>query len=144
MTQKEKPAVASGGLGSGLRTAASLPRAHCSASGGNGQVVYAQGRVVGCVVDGWLVKTGLDPARHKVRVPPGWATDTAHLLLPGLRGVRLVLVDGTTFEAPIGLWQRHGLRRFADQTELIDQYWSVSRPGETRAEQLSLFGEGAP
>ena len=29
--------------------------------------------------DGILLKVGLDPAKHQIRYPPGWAIDTAHL-----------------------------------------------------------------
>lgn len=119
------------------RAADNLPQAHSST-----RPVYAQGRVVGRMVDGWLVKTGLDPCRHKVRIPVGWATDAEHLEIPGLRGVRLYVKDGSTWTATLAAWRRYGRpldRGHGRQVVLVDRYWTVTRPGEPVADQLGLW-----
>jgi hypothetical protein len=107
-------------------------------------VYSAAGRVVGhLTLDGWLVKVGLDPAKHKLRQPEGWATDAAHLEIPGLRGIRIVTVAGETWEAPIALWRRYGIpldRGHGLQVVLPARYWQVRRPGERQAVQLELWG----
>ena len=84
---------------------------------------------------------GLDPQKHKLRVPEGWATAEEHLRM-GICGVRLLLTDGTVLEAAIEVWQRYGIpidRGFGQQVCLPQRYWRVTRPGEPLAEQLSLF-----
>lgn len=143
MSTKRTPAGTSGGREHWSRAVQTPPPSpHRTTGGGETQAVYSAGRVVGQLRDGWLVKTGLDPARHKVRIPPGWATDADHLLIPGLKGVRLVLQDGTRLEAPIGLWQRHGLRinrGFGPQVLLCDEFWAARRPGAPAVEQLALL-----
>jgi hypothetical protein len=97
--------------------------------------------------DGWLEKH-VDPARHKLRVPSGWATDVAHLQIVGLRGVRLFLPDGSVLTSTVEDWRRHGVpvrdRGFGEQVCLPDAFWTMRRPGEPIAEQLVLFGEVAP
>ncbi|MBM3216683.1 hypothetical protein FJZ36_17435 [Candidatus Poribacteria bacterium] len=96
-----------------------------------------RGRVVGAWVrdpDGslWLQKTGLDPARHMLRQPPAWSTDSSHLeelRRRGGVGVRLVLVDGTTFEARLDAFERQGIqvsRGFGPQIALPLDYWQTA------------------
>ena len=148
MTQAPRPAgVSSGPAGRGpARLGRDTAFAHSTPLGRNvqpGQVVRnAAGTIVGRLTpDGWLEKH-VDPARHKVRTPSGWATDMRHLETPGLRGVRLCLPDGTTLEAPIETWRQHGRlmdRGFGPQVLLVDRYWAVAHPGEPVAEQLALF-----
>jgi len=137
--RNEGPAVAGGGrTGKG----AGAPARFQDSTACVGCQVYAQGRVVGRIAaDGWLEKTGLDPARHRLRKPEGWATDIAHLGLP-IRGVRLLTVDGDVLEAPIALWRRYGIRverGHGVQIVLPTRYWVVRRPGEPAARQLPLF-----
>jgi hypothetical protein len=107
-------------------------------------VFNAQGRVVGRLSpDGWLEKH-VDPARHKLRIPSGWATDVAHLQLAGLRGVRLFLPDGTVLTSTLEDWRCHAVpvrRGFGEQVCLPDAFWTVRRPSEPQGEQLALFGE---
>ncbi len=114
---------------------------HSSTQPREGQVVYStHGKPVGVIRDGWLCKTGLDPARHMLRNPRGWCTDAAHLELPGLLGVQLVTTSGETWEAPVELWQRFGVRisrGYGDQILLPLRFWSVIQPG--RARQLPLL-----
>lgn len=109
----------------------------------------SSGRCVGQIVsapDGtvWLVKSGLDPKRHKLRCPPGWATDVEHLeqlRKLGGAGVRLVLKTGTVLEARLEDFDHYGRRidrGFGPQVALPEAYWR--RSGN---EQLSLFGEEA-
>src|SRR4051812_2261014 len=72
-------------------------------------VYTTDGRRVGRLVvdpDGriFLEKRGLDPQRHMLRKPPGWATDTMHLeelAQRGGYGVRLVCLDGSVWTAPL-------------------------------------------
>jgi len=108
-----------------------------------GPVVYnAQGRPVGRVEGGWLVKRGLDPERHMLRSPLGWCTDAEHLELP-IRGIRLHTIDGQTWEAELELWRRYGQpldRRWGAQVLLPAKYWRVERRG---VRQLRLGLEGA-
>jgi hypothetical protein len=111
-------------------------------------VYSAAGRVVGHITgDGWLEKRGLDPKRHMLHTPTGWATDAVHLEIPGLRGIRLVTVTGEVWEAPLALWRRYGIpldRGHGLQVVLPARWWQVRRPGEPEAVQLALFGEGQP
>ncbi|MBI4498111.1 MAG: hypothetical protein HY689_09460 [Chloroflexi bacterium] len=105
------------------------------------QLVYnGRGQPVGAIArdpDGavWLTKSGLDPTRHKLRVPAGWATDAAHLdalRAAGGAGVRLLLVDGTTLESTLSAWDAHALpvtRGHGEQVELPDRWWTVHRAG---------------
>ena len=119
---------------------------HCTTATAGAQAGQAVRNAAGAVVgrltpDGWLEKY-LDPARHKVRVPAGWATDAAHLDIPSLRGVRLILPGGTTLEAPVEVWRRYGRlmeRGHGLQVLLVDAHWQVTRPGEPVAAQLALF-----
>ena len=105
-----------------------------------GQVVYnAQGRAVGRIEGGWLVKRGLDPECHMLRRPPAWATDAAHLSLPVV-GIRLFTTTGECWEAPLETWRRYGReldRRWGKQVLLAARYWRGERRG---VRQLRLFG----
>jgi len=138
--RNEGPAVAGGGrTGKG----AAAPAQFQHSTGCVGCQVYAQGRVVGRIAaDGWLEKRGVDPARHKLRKPEGWATSAAHLDLP-IQGVRLFTVDGDVLEAPIALWRRYGVRierGHGAQVVLPIRYWTARRAGAPAARQLCLFG----
>ena len=111
-----------------------------STSAGRGCQVYnAQGRVIGHITpDGWLRKR-VDPAIHMLRRPPGWATDVTHLDLP-IRGIRLVTPDGTTYEAGLELFRRHGIRierGYGQQVVLPLSFWTVRRADQP--EQLPLL-----
>ncbi len=121
-----------------------LRRAHSTTGLLEGQPVYnSRGRVIGRIEGGWLVKRGLDPKRHQLRKPPAWATDAEHLRLP-IRGVRLVCVDGSVWEAPLSAFERYGLpvnRGFGKQVALPLKWWTVRREGEPH--QLELFGNGS-
>jgi len=148
MTQAPRPAgVSSGPTGRGTaRPSRDTAFPHYTGPGRKvqpGQVLRnGAGTIVGRLTpDGWLEKH-VDPARHKVRTPSGWATDAVHLETPGLRGVRLCLPDGTTLEAPIETWRRYGRlmeRGHGLQVLLLDRYWAVAHPAEPVAEQLALF-----
>ena len=142
MTTKEKPALREqSGQERDVAHSSAFVHTQCSAESQHGQIVYnGQGRPVGVICGGWLLKTGLDPARHKLRSPAGWATDAGHLEIPGLLGVRLVTISGETWEAPLSLWRRYGIpldRRFVAQLLLPARFWAVHRPG---VRQLLLFG----
>lgn len=122
---------------------------HSTTAAAPGQAVFgSNGRVVGYLRDRWLVKVGLDPAKHKLRQPSGWATDTSHLQIPGLVGIRLLTVNGETWEAPLSAWERYGIgldRGFGRQVVLPDRFWTVTRPGERVGQQLAFaWGGGAP
>lgn len=102
-------------------------------------VFNVQGKVVGHITpDGWLRKR-VDPAIHMLRRPPGWATDVTHLDLP-IRGIRLVTPDGTTYEAGLELFRRHGIRierGYGQQVVLPLSFWTVRRADQP--EQLPLL-----
>lgn len=118
---------------------------HCNTGPARRQMpVKSNGKVIGHIDDGWLVKRNLEPSRHKMRAPAGWCTDAAHLRIPGLKGVRLHLADGAVLEATVQQWRRYGIalnRGHGEQVLLTDDYWTTRRPGETRAVQFSLFGK---
>jgi len=142
--EKIVPAGGSGGRGWGARGGATDPHAHYTSGRAPEQLVYSsQGHVVGRLTpDGWLEKH-VDPARHKLRAPAGWATDVAHLQFVGLHGIRLVLPDGTILTSRIEAWRRHAVpvnRGFGEQMCLPDEFWVTHRPGEPAMEQLSLWG----
>ena len=62
------------------------------------------GKVVGKLEDGWLVKRKLDPAKHRMRNGMAWCTDKAHidwLRYNNGKGVRLYLTDGRVLEATV-------------------------------------------
>lgn len=103
----------------------------------------AQGRVVGHISQGWLVKRNLNPATHMAYRPRGWATDAAHLELPGVVGIRLHTTNGETWTATLKQFQEHGVAvnwGFGPQVVLPAEFWSVARPGEVEARQLALLG----
>jgi hypothetical protein len=115
-------------------------RLHDTISRPEAQAVFnAQGKPIGYVDgDGWLVKTHLDPDKHMLRKPEGWASDVAHVALP-IKGIRLVTVGGVVWEAGIELWRRYAIaidRGFGRQVVLPARYWQVHRPGDGR--QLAL------
>ena len=102
----------------------------------------ANGSVVGRLAeDGYLEKRGLDYATHHLYAFLGWATETSHLeqlKAVGGRGIRLILLDGRTFEAPLSVWEKHGYQPAgleSDQCVLPDRYWKKVEPG---VEQLSM------
>ena len=106
-----------------------------------GQTVFnCQGRPVGVICDGWLVKSGLNPARHMLRKSSGWCTDTEHLSLP-IVGIRLHTVTGDCWKARLEVWRRYGTpiqRGYGAQVLLPAWFWTVTRSEALR--QLSLFG----
>jgi len=114
-------------------------REHSTSACAGRQVYNAQGKVVGHITpDGWLRKR-VDPAIHMLRRPPGWATDVTHLDLP-IRGIRLVTPDGTTYEAGLELFRRHGIRierGYGQQVVLPLSFWTVRRADQP--EQLPLL-----
>lgn len=94
----------------------------------------------------WLEKTGLDPKKHQLRAPLGWATDRAHLETLRERagyGVRIRTNDGTTYETTLDEFDRRGIpinRGHGWQVVLPLKFWQVYRPG---ARQLGLALEAA-
>ena len=61
--------------------------------------------------DGILLKVGLDPAKHQMRYPPGWAIDTAHLdTLEKQKGtgVELRTISGTRLIATLETFKTYG------------------------------------
>lgn len=84
---------------------------------------------------GYLVKTGLDPARHQLHKPPAWCTDSAHLVALrelGARGLRLITTDGRAWEATLDAFECHGIRLergHGAQVALPLQYWTDTANG---------------
>jgi len=139
MRTQKKPAVGAAGE-VGIERGGNPAQAHHSMSAAQGQVVYnGQGHAVGRIEDGWLIKRGLDPERHMLHSPSGWATDREHLRLP-IVGIRLYTVTGEVWEARLELWQRYGQpldRAWGKQVLLPARHWHVQRRG---VRQLRLFG----
>ena len=139
MTTTEKAPVRGGGNGS-TRQAGPVYR-H---SNSTPRVVRSQvsGAVVGHInSDGWLVKTGLDPNKHRLRVLNAWCTDTAHLEL-AIRGVRLGLLDSSVWEADLDTWRRHGIPwhtpAWGRQAALPQEHWTCVRQRAPGVKQLVL------
>lgn len=129
-----------------LRQAANLSHAHCTASGGNGQV-YAQGHVVGQVRGDTFYKT-VRRSVHLYRVLPGWAVDVQSLADVEGMGARWVQYfdeeNKVRYRASITDIRRYGVplnyKGYGRQLALHLDRWQVTRPGQEQAEQLSLFG----
>lgn len=117
------------------------------ASNAKSQPVYsAQGRVVGLIKNGWLEKR-VEPSRHQLRHPPAWATDEAHLSLPGLKGIRLRTPTGGIWEAEVFTFRRFGVpieRGFGRQIALPLRYWRCRASPGVRQLPLWESGEVAP
>ena len=81
--------------------------------------------------DGILLKVGLDPTKHQMKYPPGWAIDTAHLEtleIQGGTGVELRTTDGTRFTATLETFQTYGEeidRGEGKQTVLPLKHWNT-------------------
>jgi len=79
--------------------------------------------------DGILLKVGLDPAKHQMKYPPGWAIDTAHLEMLTQRkgtGVELRTTDGTRLTATLKTFEVYGKevdRGEGKQTVLPLAHW---------------------
>ena len=79
--------------------------------------------------DGILLKTKLDPAKHQMKYPPGWAIDTAHLEILEKQkgtGVELRTIDGTRLTATLETFKTYGQevdRGAGKQTVLPLAYW---------------------
>jgi len=79
--------------------------------------------------DGILLKTKLDPAKHQMKYPPGWAIDTAHLEILEKQkgtGVELRTIDGTRLIATLDTFKTYGQevdRGAGKQTDLPLAYW---------------------
>jgi len=124
-----------------LRAAGNPSRTHSTTG-----PVYAQGRVVGEVRGGVFCKTVRGSA-HMLRRPPAWALDLGSLLQAEKLGARWVHITdietGNCYRATIEQIRRYGLtfdRGHGRQIGLPLDRWTVTRPGEPAAEQLSLFG----
>ena len=88
------------------------------------------GKVVAQLKNGWIEKFGIDPAKHKLRSPEGYATDRAHVLKLSQtsepKGVRLRLVDGTVLEASLSDFLNHSVyisRGYGEQLVLPIKWW---------------------
>ena len=139
MNAKNSRQLAPGG-GSGNSAGALYVHPYSTPAAAGSQVYSQQGRVVGRITpDGVYVKR-LDPARHKLRQPSGWAIDAEHLSLDW-RSVRIETTSGETWTASKDAFLAHGVRLnrgFGEQVCLPDAFWSVRRAGEPQ--QLELFG----
>lgn len=86
----------------------------------------------------WLVKY-VNPLRHKLRTPEGWAVDTRHLRQlaeAGGRGVRLHLTTGTALEAELDLWGTRAFeidRGHGEQMVLPSKWWTTVEASAQRA-----------
>jgi hypothetical protein len=82
----------------------------------------------GCV---WLVKRNLDPDRHMLRTPRGWATDASHISEMARRrawGVRLHLLSGEVWTAGLRDFEQYGVPiergGCGAQVVLPERYWT--------------------
>lgn len=77
----------------------------------------------------WLSKRGVDPAKHKLRRPYGYATDKAHLLecnTRGAQGLYLTLNNGEKWSAPLHVFDQKGIpieRGHGEQVVLEFKWW---------------------
>lgn len=97
-----------------------------------------QGRPVGVIENGWLVKRNLDRARHMLHRPEGWCTDEEHLKLP-IRGIRLYTTTGDVWESDLSGWREYGVRvslGYGKQVLLPTRFWRTLSKG---ARQLALI-----
>ncbi len=142
MTQTTKAGRRASGAGQrlDLRAAANPSQAHCTTGH-----VYAQGRVVGQVRGDTFCKT-VSASRHMLRKPPAWALDLQSLCDAERLGARWVQFfdrdSGGCYRASVEQVRRHGFvfdRGHGRQIGLPLDRWTLTRPGEPRAEQLSLF-----
>jgi len=142
MNAKNSRQGQAGGGGNSSTGAGSAFRAYPyhTTSAIGGQVYNAAGRVVGVIANGVYLKRNLDPARHKLRQPSGWAVDADHLSLDW-RSIRIETTSGETWQASKSTFLAHGARLnrgHGEQICLPDAFWDVRRAGE--AQQLELFG----
>ena len=90
-----------------------------------------EGRMVGRVENGWMVKTGLDPNIHQLRTPPAWATDVEHLQVlkdQDCFGLKLLTTDGKEWSATLAQFERYGIhidRSHGPQIALPLKHWTV-------------------
>src|SRR5947209_8360178 len=109
-----------------------------------------RGSEIGALVPGpdgiWLEKRGLDPAKHMLTKPRGWATDAHHLELlrqRAGRGIRLVTNEGTTFTATLPQFDTYGFhfnRGHGPQVGLALARWQTNDT-TTEGHQPPLFGD---
>lgn len=83
----------------------------------------------------WLVKSGLDPNKHKLFRLDAWAVDEwlyQELIQRGGRGVRLELVAGDTLTSSLSDWEEHGEvfehEGWGSQRALHSRFWRKSSP----------------
>ena len=78
------------------------------------EILYNErGQVTGSLENGTLVKRGVDPHRHQLRKPPGWAIDHAHLkkmVEVDAWGIVLFTTDGQMWTASLDIVLKHALR----------------------------------
>ena len=91
------------------------------------------GKVVGQIVNGWIEKVNIDPAKHKLRTPEGYATDATHInqlsKLRDAKGIRLKLIDGTVLEAKLEDITDYAAlinRGYGDQWVLPMRWWTIA------------------
>jgi len=90
-----------------------------------------EGKLVGRVENGWMVKTGLDPNIHQLRTPPAWATDVEHLQVlkdQDCVGLKLLTTDGKEWSATLAQFERYGIqidRSHGPQIALPLKHWTV-------------------
>jgi hypothetical protein len=93
-----------------------------------------------------LRKTGLDPTKHMLIYPPGWATDTDHLeLLEKFAGVLPAIVElrtttGQVWRTTLDHFKEHGVyinRGHGPQLVLPEKWWRTDN-----SQQLELPLEG--
>lgn len=97
--------------------------------------------------DGQLrLRKHVDPKRHKLYAPPGWAIDEAHLgelEACGAAGVELHVTTGKVLRASLAAFRECGRiinRGHGRQVVLADRYWSGGTTEASSGRQLSLFG----
>ena len=115
-----------------------------------GEVRAANGKVVGEVV-GDVLRKAVRGSVHFLRQPRAIAWDTCALeQAEDLGATRTEVLDtesGYVYAAPLAAFWRYGVRLdrgHGPPIALPLDFWTVTRPGERQAVQLSLFGEGQP
>jgi len=142
MNEKQNPAAGTAGLrvdDGGLLSSG----AHYSTDRGVTQVRAADGRVVGRVVGGVLLKAVND--NGFLRTPPAIAWDVTALQQAEAAGATVTMVThrqtGDVYRADLADFRRFGFpvkRGAGDQTGLALSHWHVQKAGAPV--QLALFG----
>lgn len=109
------------------------------------QIRSASGKVIGYVTGNVFHKYPLRASIHKMRQPPGWASDSVSLAQAKAKGAERVHIfdeeNNIHYTASIALFLKYGVyidRGHNVQMVLPDKWWTVENPN-----QAALFNGDA-